>query len=98
MVPFTLFEEKKMNTLVAIWLIVSAVLFPVSREKFISEVVKEVEKESTDVSSDSDACKGFQVGITAGTSETTFEPNRNILQYEAFLMLGKADQYLSNRR
>jgi len=97
-----------MNTLVAIWLIVSAVLFPVSREKFISEVVKEVEKESsviiltscpfTDVSSDSDACKGFHVGITAGTSETTFEPNRNILQYEAFLMLGKADQYLSNRR
>jgi len=94
-----------MKTLILVIYIVTSLVLGFSRIQFVAPLVFMVEKLDgeivvsscpfVDVPSDSVACKAYQVGITAGTTETTFSPFDKIQPYQAFLMSGKALQHLS---
>lgn len=94
-----------MKTIFLIALIVTSLVFNFTRLQFVEPLVKMVEKVSgeivvtscpfVDVPSNSIACKAYQIGVTAGTTKTTFSPSDKIQPYQAFLMVGRALQYLS---
>ena len=93
-----------MNTLLAFLLIATSLLFKDTRLEFVEKVVSIVEKSGEieivscpfeDVEQTSAACKAYQIGVTAGTTSKTFSPSDKIEPYQAFLMAGRALQYLS---
>lgn len=94
-----------MNTLLAFLLIATSLLFKDTRLQFVEKLITIVEEESgeievefcpfIDVEDTSPACKAYQIKVTAGTTNLTFSPSDKIEPYQAFLMVGRALQYLS---
>ncbi len=91
-----------MKIIILVSLIIFSLVFPMTRIQFVDKIVDIYEAENgeiqyTDcpfVDGDNISCKAFAIGLTAGTSSTTFSPNDKIEPYQAFLIVGKLLQAL----
>lgn len=88
-----------MKTLICIVLLFGALIFGITRGEFVGFMVDMYESAKGEIvvtdcpfvdSNDfPQACKAWAVGITAGTSPTTFSPFDMTKPYQAFLFIGK---------
>lgn len=91
-----------MKTIILVSLILFSVAFPMTRIQFVDKLIDIYEAERGEiqyadcpfVDGNEVSCKAFSIGITAGTSSTTFSPNDNVEPYQAFLFAGKLLQAL----
>lgn len=91
-----------MTTFYAIWIILFGLATGMTRGEFVTKMVNIYKEEKqvdgiawhtpcpfTDVSGLPEACEAWELGITAGTTETTFSPNDKVEPYQAFIFVGK---------
>jgi hypothetical protein len=88
-----------MNTISAFLLIVFALVTGMNRAAFVGHMVDIFERQTghevvidacpfTDTD-DVRVLKAWTIGITAGTSQTTFSPTAKVEPYQAFIFVGK---------
>ncbi len=91
-----------MSTFRAIVMIVSSLLLGMTRGEFIVKVM-DYYKDSigvdaiawhepcpfTDIDGLPEVCEAWEIGITAGTSATTFSPDDKLEPYQSFIIIGK---------
>lgn len=95
-----------MKNLIAISLIILSLIFNFTRLEFVEKLVNVYESQTgkvaplvvnpfTDTNNEA-VIKAYGLEITAGTTSQTFTPNRNILPYESFLMVGRLLEAIDN--
>ena len=95
-----------MKNIICISLVIASLVFGFTRIQFVEKLVNVYESQTgsiaplvanpfTDTNSEA-VIKAYGLKITAGTTDTTFTPNRKVRAYEALLMGGRLLEALRN--